>query len=497
MFLKKNSLSINSLVLILISGISVVFGLLREMQIASIVGTTIYADIFYLAILLPELIGNIIGSATSNIYLRVYKLETVSRKELAGGIFYSLLIIGTVILLLLEILFPIISELIAPTYSGIEKKTLILFGRIVLPVILASVILGVVTATLNANNRFYLVGINGLVYSIVLIIMTNLLHPFINIYALSIGYLIAYFIRVLFIVPPMLKYVQGFNIKYSFKILKEVPRLIIYNSIISVQNVYEKSLASTISTGIVSILNYSNRIVTLPNLLITNSILTVIFPKLVSSSTNKKEFINLLRKSFFLLGILLFVSGIYIFNYSNNVITLLFSNKSLVNTEMLISVLKWYVPIMILNGLSQLLIKAAYAEGRTKFPVVINLISLIIYFILAISLKQSINSNWKMLLLCLFVYNLALFVMLAFKYREIFMVKLNRFTLNILVWTFSLFATIISFVIITNLYLESSNLIRLTLNTIIYLLLIIIFFYVKFKNKINLKLNRNRIKFDN
>ncbi|OCT10702.1 hypothetical protein A8709_22970 [Paenibacillus pectinilyticus] len=406
------NLRVNASILVAFGVISAILGFFREIQIARYFGLSIGADIYYLGTYIPELIVTIVGSAASNIYMKQYHNHE-KQESYAGAVLLLLSIIVFILFILLYFLFPYIALVLAPGFEGHDISSLIGVGRLMLIAMLASVFLGVIVATLNINGRFILAGLNGVIFNFILILIAYILVPKIGIYGLALSYLIAHVGRLIFLLPTTMKYFQIAEIKHSFFLLKEIPRVVLVNISGSIQVYFERSLSSVIGKGTIAALNYAGKITTLPNILFINSILTVIFPKLVTESDrNSESFTKTVSFCLKIVFIGLLCAELFIILFNEEIVKLLLEHGKFANQDSrIVSTLFYYfAPIVLISGVIQVLLKVAYALGKTTLTVKVMYISLPVYIVVLYLVKD--YSSIYAFPISLFVYNITILLLL-------------------------------------------------------------------------------------
>ena len=120
--------------------ISRILGYVRDIFIAIFLGTSLFADVFFVAFRLPNTFRRLFAEGTFNAaFIPSYSGELVAGKKFADAfaknVFNILLLILLVIVLLAEIFMPYLIYLIAPGfYKDPEKLNLAVFlSRITFP----------------------------------------------------------------------------------------------------------------------------------------------------------------------------------------------------------------------------------------------------------------------------------------------------------------------------------------------------------------------------
>ena len=134
---------------------------------------------------------------------------------------------------------------------------------------------------------------DGFPYNIVIIAISFALHQKLGIYALVWGTLFGVVAQSLFKLPWFLKTKMYGDLKASSadglkEILRMLPPVIIGSMASQIKSVTDKMFASTLAEGSISYLNYSSRLVGLPQGLLITSIITVVYPSLVDYINNRE-----------------------------------------------------------------------------------------------------------------------------------------------------------------------------------------------------------------
>ena len=156
--------------------LSRVLGYLRDILIAIFLGTTIYADAFFVAFRLPNTFRRLFAEGTFNAaFIPSYaKANLKNKKEgkiFADEVFNLLLYILIFIIIIVEIFTPVVVFLIAPRFfSDTEKLNLAVEITIItFPFLLFVSLSSMLAGILNTNNKFAAAAAAPIVLNIVLI----------------------------------------------------------------------------------------------------------------------------------------------------------------------------------------------------------------------------------------------------------------------------------------------------------------------------------------
>ena len=157
--------------------ISRVLGYLRDILIAIFLGTTIYADAFFVAFRLPNTFRRLFSEGTFNAaFIPSYAEQRLKGKDkgkkFADDVFNLLLYVLIILIIIVEIFTPFVVYLIAPGfYENSEKINLAVeFTRITFPFLLFVSLSSLLSGILNTNNKFAAAAAAPIVLNVILIL---------------------------------------------------------------------------------------------------------------------------------------------------------------------------------------------------------------------------------------------------------------------------------------------------------------------------------------
>ena len=157
--------------------VSRVLGYLRDILIAVFLGTSVYADAFFVAFRLPNTFRRLFAEGTFNAaFIPSYSEQKIKGKKLgnkfADEVFNIISIFLILLIIIIEIFTPFIVYIIAPGfYENLEKFNLAVeFTRITFPFLLFVSLSSLLSGILNSNNKFAAAAAAPIVLNIVLIL---------------------------------------------------------------------------------------------------------------------------------------------------------------------------------------------------------------------------------------------------------------------------------------------------------------------------------------
>lgn len=180
---------------------------------------------------------------------------------------FSFINFVTVILVGLILLFPgVLAKIIAPHYNEMQLKHLSVMILLLCPSFLFNQVCQFLTSMLNAFNVFYVPEITGFFSSVLNITLIILLAPHLGIYSLAVGYYTGILILLLFLLLRLRKLnIHVISNPFKFR-LNDIKPFIFFSIpfflpafLGQFNNVLEKSIATTLGIGAVSMIDYSRK----------------------------------------------------------------------------------------------------------------------------------------------------------------------------------------------------------------------------------------------
>lgn len=153
------------------TGISRIFGFVRDMLIARVLGAGRLSDIFLAAFKLPNLFRDLLGEgALSTIFIPMYA-DSKHDESFAKNVFSWLAVVLLGITLVFEIFMPIVVWGLAPGFADVPGKMelTVIVSRIMFFYVIFICIAAFLSAVLNAFSRFMLAAFMPVLLNIMLI----------------------------------------------------------------------------------------------------------------------------------------------------------------------------------------------------------------------------------------------------------------------------------------------------------------------------------------
>lgn len=461
---QKKSIVKSGLVLSLMTFASRIMGLLREMTKASFLGTSMHADAFSTAFMIPNLFRRLFAeNAISVAFIPTFKsyLEKDDSQDnrnstqeflkatftLVSFLTACVVVIGIIITPLLMPLFckkP--TDTTAADYAMqlqawlLKKDEITILTRIMFPYLFVISIAAFFQGILNGCKIFAPSGFTPVLFNAIVIIATYVLAPFTEnpARAMSIGVILGGCIQAFFQWPFVRK--TGWKIcftslKKTFsnpgtkKVISLIVPTIIGMAAYQLNDVVSTSLANRGGDGIASSLQYSLRLQELILGIFAVSIGTVILPDLsgLASSHKWEDFNKMLIQAIKIMTLISIPVTVYSLITGKELISLLYKSKSFDDDSVALTLgeFRFHIMGLLFIALNRIISPAFYAQGNTKLPTLAGIISFGANIVLALVFVRPFGGNGIALALTLasFVNTLFLFIFMkkldSFKIRKV------------------------------------------------------------------------------
>ena len=384
--------------------ISRILGYVRDILIAIFLGTSLFADAFFVAFRIPNTFRRLFAEGAFNAaFIPSYAGLLASKKteadDFAKNVFNLLFIILLLIVLLAEIFMPQLIFLIAPGfYKDPEKLNLAIYlSRITFPFLFFICLASFFSAILNSYNKFAAAAAAPIILNIVLI-GALFFSQWINIsdvtllsYAVSLAGFLQFLILIFFVkknFKPILTTKIKIDEKIKFFFKKLLPS--IFSSGVTQINILVGTIVASFQAGAISYLYYADRVYQINLAVAGIAIGTVMLPELSKYIKNNdfEKVSNLQNRSLELSLFLSLPAAVALILASEQIITSLFGygsfdNNSVMNTALALYFFAFGVPAFsILKILSNLF----FARNDTKTPFYLSIISVSLNIIISVSL---------------------------------------------------------------------------------------------------------------
>lgn len=389
--------------LMVVTMLSKVLGLGRELVLGYFYGTSAYSDIYIVAMNIPLVVFASIGTALLTTFIPLYQEVLNERgEERALKFSNNVMCIVVVLSIILSVLGFIFAEplvkMFAWHYEGEKLVVAAKFVRIMIGGVLFIGLSNLMTSYLQIKGDFTIPGMIGFPNNIIIILSIILSAVVGNIYILAIGTLIGMLSQFLFQVPFAIK--KGYKFKptidlkdeYLKKMLWLVMPVLIGVAVNQVNAMVDRSLASGLEEGVITALNNANRLNGFVMGLFIATLGAVIYPNLskLSTENNNEKFAESVANSVNCVNLLVVPASIGAIILATPVVRILFQRGAFDDrsTVLTATALIFYSVGMIGFGLRDILGRVFYSLKDTRTPMVNGMIAVALNIVLNIVLVK-------------------------------------------------------------------------------------------------------------
>ncbi|TVT27275.1 murein biosynthesis integral membrane protein MurJ [Salinicoccus cyprini] len=430
------------ILLMILTIVSKISGFFRDLTLAYFYGASEISDVFLLANSIPTIVFGVIAAGISTGYIPLYS-RVENELGLQAGINYTnnlinVLLVGTTAIVILALIF---TEYLVKVFAiGFEGETLalaVLFTRFSIFGIYFTIIIRILSAYLNYNKIFAVPSLIGIPMNFVLIAAIIISSRTDWILVLAIANVTALFVQFLIII--FFSHRHAFRFKPIFKPkdrhIKEMAALafpvILGTSVSQLNRLVDRSLASWITVGGISSINYANTMNTAFIGIFVASFVTVFYPDI--SRKGAKGDMEGLKHTMnqTVLGVLILIipATVSAMVLAEPIVRLLFDRGAFDETAVALttSAFFFYAIGLAGTGVNLVLTRVFYALQDTKTPMINSAIAMGINLVLNFLLAPILGIGG--LALATSISSLITVVLLTYQLRK----KLGRLNLRTLI----------------------------------------------------------------
>lgn len=379
-----------TILLMIITILSKIFGFVRESVMAAVIGAGDIKSIYVTATTIPDIMMYTVITGIVSAYITVYTRIRTDKGESEANSFTSnlinvLMVYGAIIFLLIIIFAGPISKIFSPKLIGETHDMATSFTRIMAVSIFAFLYSAVIRGFLNARNNFIDPVVTEIILNIFVISATLLTGVFDNPYILIIGALIGNIIQ--FIRFPFASKKKGFSyekkldfkdpyIKYLLAIM--IP-IIISNAANKISVLIDKSMASgLLGIDTVAKVFYTENMLDFIVEVVTINIATITFPQVAKlGNEGKIDAMKEKTASTLILTLALVIPATFgMMSLARPIISLIYERNAFTayDATLVSSLLVSYAPYIIFITFMKIISNSFYAVGDSKSPLIVILI---------------------------------------------------------------------------------------------------------------------------
>ena len=378
-----------------------VFGFIRDVVLAKLLGTGLQADAFFLAMKIPNLFRDLVGEGATNAAIVPVASEYLEHKKkeefwaFVNIVFNWGLVILSVITISGIVASPVIVWVIAPGFAWDPKKLelTILLTRIMFPYLIFIGLTAYSAGILYTFRSFVVPSFTPCLLNIAIIMSAFISSRFMEepVFGLAVGVLVGGFLQLAAQIRPLVKigmrYTKpiAFNHPGARKIgALIIPRILgsgVYQLAVLIDS-FCASMSFIIGPGGIAAIYYANRIISFPMGIFSVAMASAALPAL-SGLVQKKDIEGFKKTVIFALENIFFVmcpNTIILFVLSSPIIRVLFQRGEFgpYSTNITALALSFYAIGLFAFGGVKMMVMVFYALQDTKTPVKVAVLCLAI-----------------------------------------------------------------------------------------------------------------------
>ena len=414
--MKQKSLLAKGLSLSVLTLLSRILGLIREMTKARFLGTSAFSDAFGIAFMIPNLFRRLFAENSISVaFIPTFKnyLEdsntTEGKKEAEDFVKATFTLVSFLTVCFVSIgmaLTPFILKIFYSTEDIVAMNEAIILTRIMFPYLVVISIAAFFQGILNGLKIFSPSGFTPILFNTIVIAATYILSRWTAnpARAMAIGVITGGTVQALFQLPFVLKNnwrITFTTLKKAFtnagtkKVLALVGPTIIGMAGYQINDIVSSALATRAGEGVVSSLQYSLRLQELILGICAVTIGTIILPDLTGYAKKQEwdNFNGLLGQSVKIMALIAVPITFYSLLMSENIISLIFSGGKFNadSVKMTMEVFNFHIIGLFFIAVNRIVSPAFYAQQNTKSPTIAGLVN----FAVNITLASLLAGNYK------------------------------------------------------------------------------------------------------
>ncbi len=366
--------------------VSKLLGFARETAIAAVFGASAEVDAYLVAQSVPNVLIALLSTAVVTSMLPSISGDLADgRPDRAIRTFNTIatLVIGLLIPATVILWFgaPAVIAVLAPGFEGAQADLAARLARIVLLAVTVVAATNLVSALLHAHRRFAWPALEGLPFNIVMIGAALLFGVEFGIDALAIGFVVGSLARLALALTGLIG--TGSRIRPGWAIRSVgvratgglVPTVVTSHVISNINNVVDRVVGSTLQAGAISALGFGHRLVSLPQGLLTQALVTVVFPSMSASlaTGDPEQASRLLRQAIRALSVILTPVVVVLMIQSQELATVVFGRGAFDAEDARLTALAIiaFAPGLLVSGIRDLALRGLYAAKDRRRPLIV------------------------------------------------------------------------------------------------------------------------------
>lgn len=382
-------------------------GYVRDAAMAARFGASAVTDGYFAAFFVPNTLSLILlSNSVAIVFLPIFVEAFQKDKKHAWRVASSLFNLSFLLLSIIVVLASVTAKFWMPIlYSGFPDTTMqlaITLTQILMPMLIFIGLSTIVTAVLNSFNHFAVPALAPVLANVIVIVAIFLSNYWWGIEGVTVAVTLSVLAQLLIQLPILRRFDSRYSLSLQIKdpmvvrIFRLAIPLIIYFAIAYASQAVERNIASSLVIGTVSALSYATNLFRVPIAIFAGSLGTVIYPRLSleAASEANDQFSSSMSRAIGATTMFLLPLSCWLLINSETFVNALFGfgRFSAEDVHLTAIILAGYAFGMTANGITRILQRAFYAIQDTLTPVLVEVVSFVVYTALVILLVRMIGT---------------------------------------------------------------------------------------------------------
>lgn len=381
--------------------LSLILGLIRDRLLAGTFGASSILDAYYSAFKIPDTIFISVASLVSASVLVPFLISRYEHKKDVQNFVNSIFsVFGLIIIIFCLIVFIFAKDITGFLFQGFDEKTLALTVSLTKIMLIQPIFLGLsgfLSSIIQSRQRFFSYALAPVLYNGGIIVGVVFLYPSYGTVGLALGVVLGAISHFLIQIPSFIglhifpRPVFKINFNDVFEVFKiSLPRTLTLSAS-SIAMLGLLAIGSKIGEGSVSVFNFGFNIQSAPLSVIVASYSMATFPTLSRFFVkgDLDRFLSLISNTFKHIVFWITPATILLIVLRAQIVRSIlgFGEFDWTDTRLTAAILAIFSISILAQSLVVILVRAYYASGNTKVPLLVNVCSAIMVFVFAYVFK--------------------------------------------------------------------------------------------------------------
>ncbi len=379
-----------TITIVLVRILAKITSFIAEAILAAYLGTTYQSDAYYMVNSIQLVIYPMLGVGIWKVFLPLYKEKlTHGQNQEAAALTNKVITFFTIVsfifvCFLILLAGPVVS-IVAPGFEGETRNLCIKLVRIAAPMYFFIIAAAIYASILQANNKFLGSQIREVASHIPTILAAIFFYKTFGIEAMAVALVVGGAVRLLIELPFVdwgYKYKpdQKFKTPEFVVMLKRLPSALISEGVTQFNTLIDKAMASTLTEGTISGLNYGHKLMNVFSGLLSTAIATALYPQMIEliALKKEKELSNLVVKIINIFSVLMLPITLACALFRTELVAAVFQRGSFTaeSTVLTSGVFALYCIGLFFIASNTVITNLFYGYGNTKTPMYISIANL-------------------------------------------------------------------------------------------------------------------------